>query len=225
MILQSKIQNALVCCSGGIDSTTAVAWAMAYAENKPTLLGFDYQQRHVKEIACGTAVAAEYRLPYKVLNITIPDSPLHARMPDKIPHKSYAEIEGVSPSYVWFRNGLFIANAVAYAHANKLDTVVIGPHAEDAAGFAYPDCTVEFFGAMANAVHIGTYGEVRLVAPFLTWTKAQIVRYGSERHVPYHLTWSCYRGGDKHCGTCPTCIARKEAFWMSDNRDPTEYEM
>lgn len=86
------------------------------------------------------------------------------------------------------------------------------------------DCTPEFIGAMASAIYIGTYHQVRLHAP-LTWlTKAEVIRLGVQLNVPYELTWSCYEGGGKHCGVCPTCRARKQAFMDADVVDPTEYE-
>jgi 7-cyano-7-deazaguanine synthase len=99
-----------------------------------------------------------------------------------------------------------------------------GAHAEDAAGGAYPDCTVEFVGAMACAIDIGTAHFVRLVAPFVAMSKAEVVAYGASLGVPYDLTWSCYRGGDLHCGTCPTCRARRAAFRNGGVIDPTKYD-
>jgi 7-cyano-7-deazaguanine synthase in queuosine biosynthesis len=121
------------------------------------------------------------------------------------------------------------AEAHAWCKANdwsdKEQNAVIyfGAHAEDAQNWAYPDCTPEFIGSMANAIFIGTYQRVRLVTPFIHSLKSTIVHDGWMLDVPYHLTWSCYAGGEVHCGECPTCIARKEAFTKGNIPDPTVY--
>jgi 7-cyano-7-deazaguanine synthase len=101
--------------------------------------------------------------------------------------------------------------------------IYFGAHAEDAANWAYPDCTPEFIGAMANAIYIGTYMTVRLYTPLMWYTKAQIVAYGDKLGVPFADTWSCYKGEEVHCGVCPTCRARKEAFRQANVNDPTTY--
>jgi 7-cyano-7-deazaguanine synthase len=98
-----------------------------------------------------------------------------------------------------------------------------GVHADDGVNWAYPDCTPEFIGAMANAIFIGTYHKVRLRAPLQYLDKAGVVREGLRLHVPYSLTWSCYKGEDLHCGICPTCRSRKEAFELNGQADPVEY--
>jgi 7-cyano-7-deazaguanine synthase len=98
--------------------------------------------------------------------------------------------------------------------------VYYGAHHDDWAGSAYPDCSPEFVEAMARAVELGTGGELRLEAPFVTWSKADIVRLGLQLGVPYGLTWSCYEGGDRPCGTCATCIDRAHAFAENDAIDP-----
>lgn len=102
-------------------------------------------------------------------------------------------------------------------------TIYLGIHADDGVNWAYPDCTPEFFGAMANAVYIGTYFKVRLRAPLLFDTKVEVVAKGTRLGVDYLNTWSCYEGGEKHCGQCPTCLSRKEAFELNGLADPTEY--
>jgi 7-cyano-7-deazaguanine synthase len=101
--------------------------------------------------------------------------------------------------------------------------VYAGFHAEDARDWAYPDCTPEFAGGMANAIYVGTYGGIRLHVPLQSMTKKQIIRRGQELRVPWDLTWSCYKGGDVHCGTCPTCRSRREGFLAAGVPDPTKY--
>jgi 7-cyano-7-deazaguanine synthase len=101
--------------------------------------------------------------------------------------------------------------------------IYFGAHAEDAANWAYPDCTPEFIGAMANAIYIGSYQAIRLYTPVQWLTKDDIVRLGVRLGVDWPTTWSCYAGGEYHCGTCPTCRARKAAFLRAMEPDPTIY--
>lgn len=107
--------------------------------------------------------------------------------------------------------------------AKDLCSIYFGAHAEDAFNWAYPDCTPEFIGAMSNAIYIGSYQTIRLVTPFAYSSKSDIIRKGTELVTPYELTWSCYKGEEYHCGTCPTCRARKQAFETAGVEDPTEY--
>jgi 7-cyano-7-deazaguanine synthase len=98
-----------------------------------------------------------------------------------------------------------------------------GIHSDDAAGFAYPDCTPEWFGSQANAIFTGTYGRVRLIAPLLWMDKTAVIQTGEDHGVNWPDTWSCYKGGDLHCGTCPTCRSRREGFIKAEIEDPTSY--
>jgi 7-cyano-7-deazaguanine synthase len=101
--------------------------------------------------------------------------------------------------------------------------IYFGAHAEDAANWAYPDCTPEFIGAMANAIFIGCYQQVRLHTPLMSLKKSEIVELGDKLGVPFSNTWSCYKGEEIHCGVCPTCRSRKQAFWDAGVADPTIY--
>lgn len=168
-------------------------------------------------------------------------------------HQSYDDIKGVSPSYVPFRNGLLLSAITAHAQkyvnaqiadhtknvvhetlgrdakewatllAKDLVTIYYGAHAEDAANWAYPDCTPEFNGSMANAIYTGSYNTIRLATPLQWLEKHQIVQLGHELGVSWENTWSCYDNGEIHCGKCPTCQARKSAFLEAGIEDPTEY--
>ena len=101
--------------------------------------------------------------------------------------------------------------------------IYFGAHAEDAQNWAYPDCTPEFIGAIANAIYIGTYHTVRLHTPLQWMTKSSIIRLGSELGVDWTKTFSCYKGEELHCGVCPTCRARRQGFIKAQIHDPTVY--
>jgi 7-cyano-7-deazaguanine synthase len=143
----------------------------------------------------------------------------------RMPQKSYAELpKGISPTYVPFRNGLMLSAIASIAMADpEAEAIYYGAHAEDAENDAYPDCSLPFIEAIATAIHIGTYGQIRLIAPLGGVNKSAGIKEGEKLGVPWHLTWSCYEGGLFHCGSCPTCISRREAFVEAGVKDPTEY--
>ncbi len=143
-----------------------------------------------------------------------------------IPPVSYDELpEGVSPTYVPFRNGTLLSIITGIASIDEEAVAVYyGAHAEDAANSAYPDCSPEFIVAMRTAIRVGTYGKIILQAPLMYLKKHQVVSLGEVHHVPWELTWSCYEGNELHCGICPTCRARREAFALAEVPDPTRYD-
>ena len=222
--------------SGGIDSTTALARARAL-HDEVRCVSVDYGQRHRRELESAERVAAYYNCEWRLLQVSLPRTMLTDEA-ITVPAISYSEITGVSPTYVPFRNGTMLSQLTAHIAGRHLDptqegspdymryaVIYAGMHAEDAAGGAYPDCSVEFCGAMACAIERGTYGKVRLVVPFINMMKHEIVAEGARYPVvtPYELTWSCYRGGAVHCGECATCRARRAAFDLARVPDPTEY--
>ncbi len=215
--------KAVVLISGGIDSTTTLYWA--HREYKEVVaLSIFYQQRHKKEYEYAHKHAERLGLEHYVMELPfLAHEGLLLTSDKEIPDVTYGEIEGVSPTYVHFRNGTFLSVATVLACHLGADAVCVGTHAEDAANDAYPDCRLDFVGSMGAAIHIGTYGQVRLRAPFIESSKADIVKKAQELGVPLQDTWSCYAGGEKHCGHCPTCYARAEAFWLAGVEDPTEY--
>jgi 7-cyano-7-deazaguanine synthase len=130
-------------------------------------------------------------------------------------------------TYVPFRNGLMLSSVAALAVSLFPDEEVqiyLGAHADDAAGNAYADCSQEFTDTIGKAINIGTYGKVHLVAPLVNMNKAGVVALGMQLGVPYILTWSCYEGREKACGTCGTCIDRQNAFIANNLLDPILYE-
>jgi 7-cyano-7-deazaguanine synthase len=227
--------KAFVLLSGGIDSSTCLAIAIAaHGAENVTPVSVDYRQRHRRELHAAQDVCKHYGIGMQHQLFTIDDIPqsLLTDPTKEVPNVSYSELKGVSPSYVPFRNGQLLskiaalaASRVAQPNEDHGDTgeIYIGTHAEDAAGDAYPDCRLDFIGAMGAAIYIGTYHKVRLRAPLIEMSKVQIIQEGAFLGVPYHLTWSCYKGEALHCGTCPTCRARKDGFRHANIADPTKY--
>ena len=221
--------RAFVLLSGGIDSTTALAEAFGQISDSVIGVSIDYGQRHYKEIDAAAEICRHYNADHMVAKMAPPPKSMLTDHTAEVPNISYADIQGVSPTYVPFRNGQLLSRVAGIAQdwtnniATREATIWFGAHAEDAHNWAYPDCTPEFIGAMANAIYVGTYHSVRLVAPFQHMSKTAIIALGHSLNVPYHLTWSCYKGEEKHCGVCPTCRARKEAFAFAHVADPTEY--
>jgi 7-cyano-7-deazaguanine synthase len=120
-----------------------------------------------------------------------------------------------------FRNGIMLAIAAGFAESICATGLVIAAHAGDHA--IYPDCREAFMQAMAEAIQLGTYAGIKLIRPFIAMTKAQIAARGAQLGVDYLQTWSCYVGGEIHCGECGTCVERREAFIVAGIPDPTEY--
>ncbi len=226
--------KAVVLFSGGLDSTTCLALAIEkYGADNVTALSMYYGQKHEKEIECAKKIVKYYGVKHIQFDLSdifeTSDCTLLKKNETEIPEESYAEqlkkTNGAPVStYVPFRNGLFLSVAASVAVAQGAEEILYGAHADDAAGNAYPDCSVEFNGYMAKAIYTGTGDAVNVVAPFVAKTKADVVAEGLRMNVPYELTWSCYEGGDKPCGKCGTCIDRKEAFEKNGVKDPLEYE-
>lgn len=222
--------KAFVLSSGGIDSTTCLGLAVeTYGKEQVMTLSILYGQKHEKEIQAANAVAAYYDVEHVTLDLTpifsFSDCSLLSHSEKEIPKESYAEqLEGTGgkpvSTYVPFRNGLFLSSAAAIAISKGCEVIYYGAHGDDAAGNAYPDCSKEFHDAMNAAVWEGSGHEIRLEAPFLSMPKKEVVKLGLKLHVPYHLTWSCYEGGEKPCGLCATCLDRKAAFLANNIEDP-----
>lgn len=226
----ARAERALVLCSGGVDSTTLLAMACArYGAENVYALSISYGQKHEKEIESARAVAAYYGVDQRFLDLAaiFADSncSLLAHSSEDVPEESYAEQLSESDgspvsTYVPFRNGLFLSSAASMALSLGCSVLYYGAHHDDWAGNAYPDCSKEFVEAMNRAIVEGTAGELRMEAPFVEWSKADIVAEGIKLKVPYELTWSCYEGGEYPCGACGTCIDRNLAFEANGMRDP-----
>ena len=221
----------LVLSSGGVDSTTCLAMAVkeAGAENVLALSVY-YGQKHDKEIQAAKKVAEYYGVQRMELDLSVifagSNCSLLKQSTEDIPLESYAqqieETHGEKPvsTYVPFRNGLFLSSAASIALSHGCSKIMYGAHADDAAGAAYPDCSLDFVNAMNQAIYLGSGNQLTIEAPFVSLTKADVVKKGLELGVPYELTWSCYEGGDKPCGKCGTCIDRRKAFEKNGVIDP-----
>ena len=225
-------RKALVLSSGGIDSTTCLALAVSElgAENVAAVTIF-YGQKHRVELHAAHAVAEHYGVRQYEFDLSqilrFSNCALLDGSTQEISHTTYsdqgAENGGKVATYVPFRNGLMLSAAASLAqsiHENDDCDLYLGAHADDAAGDAYADCSVPFLEHIGKAISIGTYGRVRLVAPFSTFNKAAIVACGLKLAAPYHLTWSCYEGGERPCGECATCRDRAAAFAANGVADP-----
>ncbi len=221
----------LVLSSGGVDSTTCLAMAVKEvgAENVLALSVY-YGQKHDKEIQAAKKVAEYYGVQRMELDLSVifagSNCSLLKQSTEDIPLESYAqqieETHGEKPvsTYVPFRNGLFLSSAASIALSHGCSKIMYGAHADDAAGAAYPDCSLDFVNAMNQAIYLGSGNQLTIEAPFVSLTKADVVKKGLELGVPYALTWSCYEGGDKPCGKCGTCIDRQKAFEKNGVIDP-----
>jgi 7-cyano-7-deazaguanine synthase len=225
--------RAFVLLSGGVDSTTCLYQALSEFNDVEAISIF-YGQRHKKEIEYAQMTCEEFALRHTTLDLSsiIPKTTL-TDPTAPIPDISYSDIKGISPTYVPFRNGLILSAVTSYIAGIRAEcdeaveeewAIYFGAHAEDAQNWAYPDCTPEFIGAMANAIYIGSNETIRLHAPLQWLGKADIIRLGTRLQVDWSMTWSCYKGLDLHCGVCPTCRARREGFRHAGVDDPTQYK-
>ncbi len=214
----------IVICSGGMDSV-ALAHRSAGAGELHALLSFNYGQRHAKELDFAAACARRLGVPHHVIDIASIGAALDgSALTDDIdvPDGHYAE-ETMRITVVPNRNAIMLAIAFGMAAAQKVDAVATAVHGGD--HFIYPDCRPDFiaaFQAMEDRAMDG-YANVQLLTPYVHGTKADIVVDGARHGTPFAETWSCYKGGDLHCGRCGTCVERREAFHLAGVDDPTVY--
>jgi 7-cyano-7-deazaguanine synthase len=213
----------VVLVSGGMDSVVALYDARA-AHEVVGAVSFNYGSKHnCREIPfaerhCEKLGVAHRVIPLGFINELFTSHLLASG--GAIPDGHYEE-QAMKQTVVPFRNGIMLAIAGGYAESIGATGLVIAAHAGDHA--IYPDCRETFMQAMDAALRSGTYAEVELLRPFIAMKKAQIVRRGHELGVDFAQTWSCYKGGDIHCGTCGTCVERREAFQLAGLPDPTQY--
>lgn len=219
----------VVLLSGGIDSTTTLAYVLS--QNYETYpITFDYGQRHRKEIDSVKRICEHYGLVPKIIRLDLRAIGGSALTDDiEIPKREeYTSIgKEIPATYVPARNLIFLSVAGAYAEVVDADAVFIGANAIDYSG--YPDCRPEFISEFQNVLALATKRGVegrtiRVEAPLLYFTKSQIVSLGKRLGVPYEYTWSCYRGEELACGECDSCIIRLKGFAGAGIRDPIPYE-
>jgi len=214
---------AVVLVSGGMDSV--VALHAARAEHMVAGgVSFDYGAKHNhQEIPCAAWQCARLGVPHRVIKLDFIGELFHSdllKSGGAIPDGHYEE-QTMKQTVVPFRNGIMLAVAGGYAESVGANALVIAAHAGDHA--IYPDCRENFMRAMGDALRLGTYAEIELLRPFIQLTKAQIAARGDVLGVDFAHTWSCYKGGEMHCGTCGTCVERREAFIEAGVKDPTLY--
>jgi len=222
--------KALAVLSGGLDSTVALAQSLQTKSPVTHAVFFDYGSKHTaREYIAACLVANHYNIP--LTRVCLPFSSWGFKSnllagQGEIPEGHY-EDETMRSTVVPFRNGIMLAIAAGMAESLELDGILIGSHFGDHA--VYPDCRQSFNMPMREAIKAGTYRNITLVTPFALNAKWYIVTEGVRLGVPMELTWSCYKGDDKHCGVCGTCVERKEAFVLAAKNtckeiiDPTEY--
>lgn len=215
-------KKSLIILSGGMDSVT-----LLYNKKEEIALAvtFDYGSNHNKR---EQEYAAYHCKQLGIEHIIIPLSFIHDYFKssllegaEAIPEGHYAA-ENMKSTVVPFRNGIMLSIACGLAESRGLDTVLIANHCGDHA--IYPDCRGAFINAMSAAMSNGTYAHVKINAPYTDISKTDIARIGKTIGVDYSKTYSCYKGGEKHCGKCGTCVERKEALHDAGIDDPTEYE-
>lgn len=201
----------LIVVSGGMDSVTML---YDYASRIGLGISFDYGSKHnAKEIPfakmhCERLGIKHITIPLMFINEYFTSSLLSGSS-EEIPEGAYAE-DNMSSTVVPFRNGIMLSIAAGIAESYKLSEIYIANHFGDHS--IYPDCRASFINPMIEAVREGTSNNVKLMAPYTGWSKGDIAKRGVELGIDYRETWSCYKGEDKPCGKCGTCIERKEAL-------------
>jgi len=216
--------------SGGLDSTTML-YDLISSGTDVDVVSFNYGQRHIKELEHARAVTSLLKITHHIVDI-----PSYGYMissgggslvdiaHSEVPEGSY-DAENMKATVVPNRNMVMLAMAAGMATASKAQFIATAVHAGDHA--IYPDCRTGFIGALEEAIKAGNEGfihpEFRILTPYIYRTKTDIARRAAELGVPISLTWSCYKGGDIHCGRCGTCVERLEAFHDAKVEDPTVY--
>ena len=207
--------------SGGMDSVTML---YEYKNDIALAVNFIYGSKHnARELQCAKYHCEALGIELAVVNLDFIGKMFNSSLlegGDEIPDGDY-DSDNMKSTVVPFRNGIMLSVAAGLAESRHLKAVMIANHAGDHA--IYPDCREKFIMAMGEAISVGTYDHIKLRAPYTLFTKTQIAERGKRLNVDYSKTYSCYKGGEKHCGTCGTCRERKEALRDAGIEDPTEY--
>ena len=216
------MKDSVIIVSGGMDSIT-----LLYDKKNEIALGisFNYGSNHnAKEIPLAEMHCRRLGIKHITINLDFMGQYFKSSLlegGEAIPEGNYAD-ENMKSTVVPFRNGIMLSIAIGIAESNNLKKVLIANHGGDHT--IYPDCRPEFIKAIDAAAYAGTFVNAHVEAPYTHITKGDIARIGKRRGLNYAETWSCYKGADKHCGRCGTCIERKEALTEAGIDDTTEYE-
>lgn len=213
----------VVLVSGGMDSVTALHGA-AREHEVVAGLSFDYGSKHNhRELPFAAWHCRELGVPHEIVALGFMDRLFKSdllKSGGAIPEGHY-EAENMKQTVVPFRNGILLSIAAGYAESAGAEGLVIAAHSGDHA--IYPDCREDFMRPMAEAIRAGTYAGIEVLRPFIDLRKEGIAAIGAGLGVDFAQTWSCYKGGEMHCGKCGTCVERKEAFALAGLPDPTVY--
>ena len=216
------MKDSVIILSGGMDSVT-----LLYDKKNEIALAvtFDYGSNHNhREINFAKYHCNRLGIEHIIINLSF----IHQYFKSSLLEGASAVPEGhytdanMKSTVVPFRNGIMLSIACGIAETNELKQVFIANHYGDHA--IYPDCRADFIESMSDAMQKGTYGNIKIKAPYTNLTKTDIARIGNELGIDYSKTWSCYKGGVIHCGKCGTCVERKEALHDAQVKDTTEYE-
>jgi 7-cyano-7-deazaguanine synthase len=213
----------VVLLSGGMDSVTALYHARQ-VHDIAGVVSFHYGSKHNdREIPFAAWHARHLGIRHDIIQLDFINAFFKSDLLQsggEIPKGHYEE-QSMKKTVVPFRNGIMLSIAAGYAESLEAVGLVIAAHAGDHA--IYPDCREEFMRAMGDAIRSGTYAGIELLRPFIAISKAGIAALGRDLGVDYAHTWSCYVGGETHCGECGTCVERREAFLLAGVPDPTTY--
>lgn len=225
----SKVQSAVVLLSGGVDSSVLLHYVVK-ALNRPAIhaLSFNYGQRHSRELVCAASQARLVNAEHRVIDLSfmgalIQQGSALIQGGASVPDLDSLTVEELTqpPTYVPNRNMMLLSMATAYAEAHGLTDLYYGAQAHDEYG--YWDCTRDFLRRMNDVLLLNRKQPVTIHAPFVSKSKGDTVKLGMELGVDFSQTWSCYRGGESACGTCPTCVERLNAFKANGIVDPIVY--
>lgn len=218
-----KTKDSLIIVSGGMDSVTLM---YERKDDISLAISFDYGSNHnKKEILCAAYHAEKLNIKHIIIPLQFISNYFKSSLlqgAEAIPEGHYAD-NNMKSTVVPFRNGIMLSIAAGIAESYGLKKLLIANHFGDHT--IYPDCTKQFIEPMTQAIIAGTYDEIIIDAPYTNITKSDIARIGNKLNIDYSKTYSCYKGKDKHCGKCGTCIERKEAFKDAGIEDKTEYEL
>ena len=217
-------QKILVLLSGGIDSTT-VLYDCLQKSCKIEAVSFNYGAKHNRqELTCAEYHTQKHSIRHHIIPLDFINEFFTSDLllsGNDVPDGHYEE-SSMKKTVVPFRNGIMLSIAAGLAESVQASELVIAAHSGDHA--IYPDCRESFMAPMANAISKGTYAEIILTRPFIDMKKSEIVALGTSLQVDYSHTWSCYKGREIHCGSCGTCVERREAFMVAGLTDPTKYK-